>query len=131
MNEFKDGIIICNAYLDQERFERIGNLVPHVGIREVETRQNDGLELLLGPEVLVDEVADEHGDEYHVGRVYECNVLKNTDNEETTFYSHVSIYVRHSVSYHINSLEDKMNHSLPNCWFFFYRIEILHMYKEI
>lgn len=77
--------------LDKERLERVGDLIAHVRVGEVETGQNDSLELLLGPDVLVHQVTHEHVHEDHVRWVDERNVLRRKKKIKTSNnYRHFS-----------------------------------------
>lgn len=62
--------------LDEERLEGVGDLVAHVGVREVEAGQDDRLQILLVLDILFDQLADQHVDKDYVGRIDECHVLE-------------------------------------------------------
>lgn len=62
---------------DEEGFERVGDLVAHVGVGEIETGEYDRLELLWAAYPLaVDQLADQHVNEHHVRGVNERHILK-------------------------------------------------------
>lgn len=83
---------------DEERLQRVGDLVAHVGVREVEAGEHDGLQILLAGDarrraaaaaaivvrLATDEVAHQHVDEHHVGRIDERHVLKTQQQQQTT-----------------------------------------------
>lgn len=62
--------------LNEERLQRIRDLVAHVRIGEIEAGEDDGLEVLLALDVVLDEVTNEHVDEDDVGRVDESDILE-------------------------------------------------------
>ena len=62
--------------VDKKWFQRIRDFISHVGITQIETSEDDGLEFVLSLHILVDEITDEHVDKNHVGRVDESDVLR-------------------------------------------------------
>jgi hypothetical protein len=71
--------------LDQEGLQRITNFVSHVGIRQVQARQNGRLQFLLARFLAVDHVAHQHVQEDDVRRVYEGDILVEIDDEFNYF----------------------------------------------
>lgn len=62
--------------LDEEGLQGVRDLVAHVRVREVEAGEDDGLQVLLAVDVLLDEVADQHVHEDDVRGVDEGYVLE-------------------------------------------------------
>lgn len=59
----------------QEGFERVGNLVSHVGVGQVEASEQLGLQLALAGHLARDDLAAQHIEEDHVSRGDEALVL--------------------------------------------------------
>lgn len=69
------------AILNEERFQRITNLVAHVTIAQIKTRQHRRLEFFLGCLVPVDELFHQHVYEHYIGRVYKGHILQTKRGE--------------------------------------------------
>lgn len=68
--------------LDQERLQRIANLVAHVRIGEIETGQNRSLQLRLFCLFSGDQLTDQHIHKHYVGRIDEGDVLEGEGRME-------------------------------------------------
>lgn len=75
------------ALLHEEGLQRVGDLVAHVRVGEVEAGEHHRLELGARADSLaVDQLPDEHVDEHHVRRVYECHLLKHTEKHVSSHF---------------------------------------------
>lgn len=72
------GILIC---LHQEGFERVGNLVSHVGVGQVEASEQLGLQLALAGHLARNDLAAQHIEEDHVSWGDESLVLPTLQQE--------------------------------------------------
>ena len=61
--------------LHKEWFQRVADFIAHVGVGQVETGKNGGLQVVFSDGVFVDKMSDEHVDKHHIGRVDECDIL--------------------------------------------------------
>lgn len=61
--------------LAQKWLQRIGDLVAHVGVGQIQGCHHDGLQFVLRLEVLVDELAQQHVEKHNIGRIDEGYLL--------------------------------------------------------